>query len=70
MLLQFGPSNTCIETTSRFAAELGYHATLVKDARNCVQPGNDEVGARVQRAYLRTSNLDDGPADRGALTRE
>jgi nicotinamidase-related amidase len=25
-------ANTCIETTSRFAAELGYHVTLVKDA--------------------------------------
>ncbi len=26
-------ANTCIEATSRFAAELGYHVTLVKDAR-------------------------------------
>lgn len=25
-------ANTCIEGTSRFAAELGYHVTLVKDA--------------------------------------
>ena len=25
-------ANTCIETTGRFAAELGYHVTLVKDA--------------------------------------
>jgi nicotinamidase-related amidase len=25
-------ANTCIESTSRFAAELGYHVTLVKDA--------------------------------------
>jgi nicotinamidase-related amidase len=25
-------ANTCIETTSRFATELGYHVTLVKDA--------------------------------------
>jgi len=25
-------ANTCIECTSRFAAELGYHVTLVKDA--------------------------------------
>ena len=25
-------ANTCIETTARFAAELGYHVTLVKDA--------------------------------------
>jgi nicotinamidase-related amidase len=26
-------ANTCVETTSRFAVELGYHVTLVKDAR-------------------------------------
>lgn len=25
-------ANTCIETTSKYAAELGYHVTLVKDA--------------------------------------
>lgn len=25
-------ANTCIETTSRYAVELGYHVTLVKDA--------------------------------------
>ncbi len=25
-------ANTCIETTSKFASELGYHVTLVKDA--------------------------------------
>jgi nicotinamidase-related amidase len=25
-------ANTCIETTAKFAAELGYHVTLVKDA--------------------------------------
>ncbi len=25
-------ANTCIECTSRFAMELGYHVTLVKDA--------------------------------------
>lgn len=25
-------ANTCIESTSRFAMELGYHLTLVKDA--------------------------------------
>ncbi len=27
-----GLANTCIEATSRFAAELGYHETLVRDA--------------------------------------
>jgi nicotinamidase-related amidase len=25
-------ANTCVETTSRFAAELGYHVTLIRDA--------------------------------------
>jgi len=25
-------ANTCIETTARYAQELGYHVTLVKDA--------------------------------------
>jgi nicotinamidase-related amidase len=25
-------ANTCIESTGRFAMELGYHVTLVKDA--------------------------------------
>jgi nicotinamidase-related amidase len=25
-------ANTCIESTGRFAAELGYHVTLVRDA--------------------------------------
>jgi nicotinamidase-related amidase len=25
-------ANTCIESTSRFAMELGYHVTLVRDA--------------------------------------
>jgi len=26
------PANACIESTGRFAMELGYHVTLVKDA--------------------------------------
>jgi len=25
-------ANTCVETTARYAQELGYHVTLVKDA--------------------------------------
>jgi nicotinamidase-related amidase len=25
-------ANTCIDTTSRYAVELGYHTTLIKDA--------------------------------------
>lgn len=31
-------ANTCIETTSKFATELGYHTTLVKDATAAVSP--------------------------------
>ncbi|MGW8554873.1 isochorismatase family protein [Streptomyces tubercidicus] len=31
-------ANTCIESTSRFAMELGYHVTLVRDATAAVQP--------------------------------
>lgn len=32
-------ANTCIEATGRFAAELGYHVTLVKDATAAFSPG-------------------------------
>ena len=31
-------ANTCIEVTGRFAAELGYHVTLVKDATAAFSP--------------------------------
>jgi len=31
-------ANTCIETTSKFAVELGYHVTLVKDATAAFSP--------------------------------
>jgi nicotinamidase-related amidase len=31
-------ANTCIESTARFAMELGYHVTLVKDATAAFQP--------------------------------
>jgi len=31
-------ANTCIECTSRFATELGYHVTLVKDATAAFSP--------------------------------
>lgn len=31
-------ANTCIESTSRFAVELGYHVTLVKDATAAFSP--------------------------------
>ncbi|MBP0589486.1 cysteine hydrolase [Paraburkholderia sp. LEh10] len=31
-------ANTCIEATGRYAMELGYHVTLVKDATAALQP--------------------------------
>jgi nicotinamidase-related amidase len=31
-------ANTCIETTAKFAAELGYHVTLVRDATAAFSP--------------------------------
>ncbi len=31
-------ANTCIEATSRYAMELGYHVTLVKDATAAFNP--------------------------------
>lgn len=31
-------ANTCVETTSRFAIELGYHVTLVRDATAAFSP--------------------------------
>ncbi|MDQ8020803.1 MAG: isochorismatase family cysteine hydrolase [Moraxellaceae bacterium] len=31
-------ANTCIETTAKFASELGYHVTLVKDATAAFSP--------------------------------
>jgi len=31
-------ANTCIETTAKFAVELGYHVTLIKDATAAFSP--------------------------------
>ncbi|MGW1995043.1 isochorismatase family cysteine hydrolase [Embleya sp. NPDC001921] len=39
-------ANTCIDTTARFAQELGYHVTLVKDAIAAFHP--DEMHATVE----------------------
>ena len=37
--LPFSPSaNTCIEATARYAVELGYHVTLVRDATAAFKP--------------------------------
>ena len=52
-------ANTCIEGTSRFAAELGYHVTLVTDATRCVQPRADARRARVQRTDVRPQHRHD-----------
>ncbi|MEU1593287.1 isochorismatase family protein [Streptomyces sp. NPDC005708] len=32
------PANTCVESTSRFAMELGHHVTLVPDAAAALLP--------------------------------
>jgi len=31
-------ANTCIECTARYASELGYHVTLVRDATAALSP--------------------------------
>jgi len=42
-------ANTCIEMTSKFAVELGYHVTLVKERHGSVQPGPYTRRARTER---------------------
>ena len=43
-------ANTCIEATGRYAMELGYHVTLVKDAT-----------AALQREMMRAAHELNGP---------
>lgn len=55
-------ANTCIETTSRFAAELGYHVTLVTDAtaafsRNCMHSAHVLNGPTYAHAIITTADL-------------
>jgi nicotinamidase-related amidase len=54
--------NTCIESTGRFAAELGYHVTLVKDATAAFSPdrmhaAHELNGPTFAHRILTTSEL-------------
>lgn len=55
-------ANTCIETTGRFAAELGYHVTLVRDATaafsaEAMRSAHDVNGPTFAHAVLTTAEL-------------
>jgi nicotinamidase-related amidase len=55
-------ANTCIESTSRFAMELGYHVTLVKDAtaafsRDMMHAAHALNGPTFAHAILTTAEL-------------
>jgi nicotinamidase-related amidase len=55
-------ANTCIESTSRFAVELGYHVTLVKDAtaafsRDRMHAAHELNGPTFAHAILTTAEL-------------
>jgi nicotinamidase-related amidase len=55
-------ANTCIESTSRFAMELGYHVTLVRDAtaafnRDMMRAAHELNGPTFAHAILKTSEL-------------
>ena len=55
-------ANTCIESTSRYAMELGYHVTLVRDAtaaftREMMHAAHELNGPTYAHAILRTGEL-------------
>lgn len=55
-------ANTCIETTGKFASELGYHVTLVRDATAAASPeamhsAHDINGPTYAHAILTTHEL-------------
>ncbi|MFJ7073542.1 isochorismatase family cysteine hydrolase [Streptomyces sp. NPDC098781] len=55
-------ANTCIESTARFAMELGYHVTLVRDATAAFQPemmqaAHELNGPTFAHAILSTAEL-------------
>lgn len=55
-------ANTCVETTGKFAAELGYHVTLVRDATaayspEAMQAAHDINGPTYAHAIVTTSEL-------------
>ena len=55
-------ANTCIESTGRFAMELGYHVTLVKDAtaafsKDRMYAAHELNGPTFAHAILTTEEL-------------
>ena len=55
-------ANTCIETTGRYASELGYHVTLVRDATAAFSPeamhaAHEINGPTYAHEILTTSEL-------------
>ena len=55
-------ANTCAETTARYAQELGYHVTLVRDAtaafsREMMHAAHELNGPTYAHAILKTSEL-------------
>jgi nicotinamidase-related amidase len=55
-------ANTCIESTSRFAMELGYHVTLVRDAtaaftKAMMHAAHDLNGPTFAHAILKTDEV-------------
>ncbi|MDY0884675.1 isochorismatase family cysteine hydrolase [Dongia soli] len=55
-------ANTCIEATARYAQELGYHVTLVRDATAALHPegmhaAHDINGPTFAHAILTTAEL-------------
>ena len=55
-------ANTCIESTSRFAMELGYHVTLVKDAtavftKEMMRAAHELNGPTFAHVILTTAEL-------------
>jgi hypothetical protein len=59
-------ANTCIESTSRFAMELGYHVTLMSDATAAFSHEMMHAGASPERADLRPCHPDDAGVARQA----
>jgi nicotinamidase-related amidase len=55
-------ANTCVESTCRFAMELGYHVTLVRDAtatytKEMMHAAHELNGPTYAHAILKTSEL-------------
>jgi nicotinamidase-related amidase len=55
-------ANTCTESTSRYAMELGYHVTLVRDApaaftKEMMHAAHELNGPTYARSILNTSEL-------------